>query len=323
MVLISVIVPIYKVEKYLDCCIQSIVNQTYRNLEIILVEDGSPDGCADICDMWAEKDSRIKVIHKENGGLSEARNVGLKISTGEYISFVDSDDRIEPDFLKQLYGGITAYNADVAECAVSYVDENGHFLRHRNAAQIPEMGKLEALRRLVLEEGIYQTVWNKLYSRKAIEGIFFEVGKFHEDEFWTYRVFDKIEKLTVVQEFLYNYLQRSSSIIGAGYNIRRLDGLEARYLRMIALQKYEALAGLTQQTLIMDCLWHYQSASQALIGEEKRIAQERILQITKDILRVSQSRQKTGKLTEKIWRTMFVRWPNLTIWIRNRLGIGG
>ena len=104
MSLISVIVPVYKVEPYLNKCIESIVNQTYKNLEIILVDDGSPDNCPAICDSWAEKDSRIKVIHKENGGLSDARNAGMVHATGEYIAFVDSDDYIDPEMYQSLYG---------------------------------------------------------------------------------------------------------------------------------------------------------------------------------------------------------------------------
>ena len=161
--LISVIVPIYKVEEYLDCCIRSIINQTYSNLEIILVDDGSPDGCPEICDAWVKKDSRIKVIHKENGGLSDARNAGMVIASGEYVAFIDSDDRVESEFIQKLYNVITEHNADIAECAVSYVDENGNILRVRNSAPITEMGKIEALHRLVLEDGVFQTVWNKLY----------------------------------------------------------------------------------------------------------------------------------------------------------------
>lgn len=319
--LISVIVPIYKVEPYLDRCVESIVAQTYENLQIILVDDGSPDRCPAMCDAWAAKDSRIQVIHKENGGLSDARNAGLAAATGEYVAFIDSDDSIAPDFIQRLFDALINSGADIAECATDYVDEAGNVLRRRNAADVSCMGREEALRRLVLEDGVYQTVWNKLYRRDVIAGILFEKGKYNEDEFWTYRIFDRMEKLAVVREPLYYYLQRFGSIIGVGYNIRRLDGLEARYMRMIELQKYESLACLTRQNLLMDCLWHYQSASRVLEGAEKISAQERILKIAKAIPPVPRT-QQTGKLTHKIWRAMFVIWPNLTAWIRNRLGIG-
>lgn len=318
---VSVIVPIYKVEAYLNKCIQSILAQTYEKLEIILVDDGSPDNCPAMCDAWAAKDSRIQVIHKENGGLSDARNAGLKVATGEYVAFIDSDDYIAPDFIQKLFDALITGGADIAECATEFVDEAGTVLRSRNAADVSCMGREEALRRLVLEDGVYQTVWNKLYCRDVIAGILFETGKYNEDEFWTYRIFDRMEKLAVVREPLYYYLQRRGSIIGVGYNIRRLDGLEARYFRMIELQKYKSLACMTRQNLLMDCLWHYQSASRVLEGEEKRSAQERILKIAKAIPPVPRA-QQTGKLTHRIWLRMFMTWPNLTAWIRNRLGIG-
>ena len=114
--LISIIVPVYKVEKYLDKCVQSIVDQTYQNLEIILVDDGSPDNCGAMCDVWAKKDSRIKVIHKENGGLSDARNAGIKAASGEYIFLLDGDDYILKNAIELMYKGVTENNADIAIC---------------------------------------------------------------------------------------------------------------------------------------------------------------------------------------------------------------
>ena len=123
--MISVIVPIYNVEKYVNKCVGSIVNQTYTNLEIILVDDGSPDRCPEICDEWAKKDSRIKVIHKKNGGLSDARNAGMKIASGDYIAFVDSDDWIAPEMYERLLMAIKNDNSDIAACAVKMVWEDG------------------------------------------------------------------------------------------------------------------------------------------------------------------------------------------------------
>lgn len=319
--LISVIVPIYKVEPYLNTCVQSIVDQTYTNLEIILVDDGSPDGCSAICDAWAEKDSRIKVIHKENGGLSDARNAGLAIATGEYISFIDSDDYIAPAFVAELYKAILETGADIAECATAYVDETGNILRQRNVAPLPQMDKIEALRRLVLEDGIYQTVWNKLYRRTVVDGILFEKGKHHEDDFWTYQVFDRIDKLATVAQPMHYYLQRSGSIIGAGYTIKRLDGLEARFLRMQYLQKYDELAALTRQGLTGDCIWHYQSAKTHLAGQEQVTALAIIRETMKNCPPVALN-QLSGKMTHRVWYLMFRTMPELTVWIRNQLGVG-
>ena len=318
--LISVIVPIYKVEPYLDRCVQSIVEQTYQNLEIILVDDGSPDNCPAMCDAWAAKDSRIKVIHKENGGLSDARNAGMDVATGNLISFLDSDDWIEPEFIARLYDAMKKSGAQIAECATDYVDEADKVLRLRNAADISEIGRIEALRRLIQEDGIYQTVWNKLYRREVIDGIPFAVGKLHEDEFWTYQVLDRIEKLALVSEPLYHYLQRSGSIIGTGYNIRRLDGLEARCQRMQYLQKYPELATLTRQSLILDCMWHYQSAKSYLTGREQKDALLRIKKMMKNCPGVP-VQALTGKMTHRVWYLMFRIMPNLTVWARNKIGI--
>ena len=319
--LISVIVPIYNVEPYLDRCIRSVADQTYTNLEIILVDDGSPDNCPAICDVWAQRDPRIRVIHKENGGLSDARNAGMAIATGELISFIDSDDSIEPEFLEKLFRALTEYDADIAECAVSYVDGEGNVLRRRETAPVQTMDKMEALRRLVQEDGVCQTVWNKLYRRHTVQDIPFAVGKYNEDEFWTWQVFDRAGKLAVVPECLYNYLQRDSSIIGEGYNIRRLDGIEAQFLRMQYLQKYEELAVLSRQALMMQCLWQYQCAARLLQGREKKYAQDRI----RDVLRRTPAIGKnelTGKRSHRLWLRLFWRMPRVTAAVRNLLKIG-
>ena len=319
--LISVIVPIYKVEPYLNKCVQSIVDQTYPNLEIILVDDGSPDNCGAICDAWEEKDSRIKVIHKENGGLSDARNAGLAIATGKYISFIDSDDSIALTFIVDLYGALLSTGADIAECGVSYVDETGAVLKHRPVSPEKELARIDALRQLVLEDGVYQTVWNKLYRREMVDGIPFEKGKYHEDDFWTYQVFDRMEKLVLVDKPLYNYLQRGGSIIGVGYNLKRLDGLEARCLRMQYLQKYGELAALTRQYLILDCMWHYQSAKRHLQGDEQAHALKIIRETMKNCPPVALN-QLSGKMTHRIWYLLFRTMPDLTVWARMKMRIG-
>ena len=127
--LISVIVPIYKVEEYLDRCVESLINQTYKNLEIILVDDGSPDNCPQMCEAWAQKDSRIKVVHKENGGLSDARNAGFEVATGDIISFIDSDDWIEPEMFETMLSQMEKDDSDIVSCGVNWVEENGSVIR--------------------------------------------------------------------------------------------------------------------------------------------------------------------------------------------------
>lgn len=319
--LISVVVPIYNVERYLDGCVSSIAAQSYENLEIILVDDGSPDGCPSICDAWAERDRRIKVIHKENGGLSDARNAGMAAASGEYICFIDSDDRLDREYLRTLYRAMTRMNADIAECGISYVDENGGILRQRSAQQEKRLDRMEALRCLILENGVFPPVWNKLYRRSLVADIPFAVGKCNEDEFWTYQAFDRIEAMAIVPEPLYHYLQRGSSIIGTGYNIRRLDGLEARCRRMKYLQKYSALANLTRQEFTFYCLWQLQCALRCLKAEERTYAVGIILDYLRKTPKVTQ-RDLEVNLKYRIWYMLVRISPILTARIRNMLGVG-
>ena len=321
MELISVIVPVYKVEDCLDKCVRSIAAQTYSHLEIILVDDGSPDRCGAICDEWAEKDSRIRVIHKENGGLSDARNAGLEIATGDLISFIDSDDWIEPGFLQLLWDAMERENAQIAACAVELVDETGKVLRLRGIVQEPVVEKMEGLRRLILEDGIHQTVWNKLYRRQVLEGIFFEKGKCHEDDFWTYQVFDRMDRLAIVDRPMYHYLQRSGSIMGAGYSLKRLDALEARYHRMEYLSKYSEVCDLTCQQLMLEYLWHLQSVLRCLKNPDRKKAVHTILSMKKKTPKLPMSKLSL-KTKYCIWYRLFIMMPRLTATVRNLMKIG-
>lgn len=318
--LISVIVPVYGVESFLDKCVFSVVNQTYTNLEIILVDDGSPDSCGEMCDTWAKKDKRIQVIHKTNGGLSDARNAGLAVATGSLIGFIDSDDWIESAFFERLYEVMTTCNADVAECATQFVDEKGSVLRTRKVAT-ENTDRLASMRRLILEDGVYQTVWDKLYRREIVQGIPFEVGKYNEDEFWTYQVLMRANSIAFVSVPLYNYLQRSGSIIGTGYNMRRLDGLNARFQRMQRLQEYSELADLSCQQFILDCMWHLQCTYRCLNSEEASVAQKIILRFKERTPQV-EWRKLTLNLKYRIWYTLFRSKPILTAKLRNWLKIG-
>ena len=321
MELISVIVPIYKVETYLDKCVRSIVEQTYTNLEIILVDDGSPDRCGDMCEDWAKKDNRIQVLHKENGGLSDARNAGLAVATGKLVSFIDSDDWISSDFIQTLYQAMERSGAQIAECAIELVDEQGNVLRKRGPEKEETLEKIEALRRLILEEGVYQTVWNKLYRREVIEGILFEKGKYNEDDFWTYQIFDRVEKLALVNKPMYYYLQRGGSIMGVGYNPKRLDGLEARFRRMEYLSKYEPLRDLTRQQIMLDYMWHLQCILRYLKGVEKQTSVTTVIKMKSATPGVP-LRNLTLNLKYCIWYYLLKMVPVATARMRNMLEIG-
>ena len=234
---VSVIVPIYQVEKYLRKCIDSIINQTYKNLEIILVDDGSPDLCGKICDEYAEKDVRIKVIHKENGGLSDARNAGLDIACGDYIVFVDSDDYIAHDMIEKLYESLVNNDADMALCSFEYVDEDGNIIKKEgftSPIKNEVLSKKEMLCKLLENKHWYYSIaCNKLYKNNLMQDIRFPKEKIHEDEFIAHKSIGMCETISCIQEPLYFYVQRDNSIMGKGYNARNLDCVEAYFERTI------------------------------------------------------------------------------------------
>lgn len=236
--LISVIVPVYKVEPYLDRCIQSIVNQTYQNLEIILVDDGSPDNCPSMCDTWSKKDSRIKVVHKKNGGLSDARNVGMSIASGELIGFVDSDDWISSDMYQLLYSHMIESNSDISACGVEMLWENGAPSRMLTQAGNSILTQKEALQAIIEESWLKQPVWYKLYKSSLIQNLAFPIGKYHEDVFWSYQAIARAERVCVFDTPLYFYLQHPTSIMGQGFSEKRIDGLDAKAQRLLFFRQY-------------------------------------------------------------------------------------
>ena len=268
--LISVVIPIYKVEKYLDRCIESIVNQTYQNLEIILVDDGSPDNCPRICEVWARKDNRIKVIHKENGGLSDARNAGMRFAKGEYIAFVDSDDFVSKDFFETLIMVAFQEDSDIVECNVTKFYGEGQIGGFADDLSICTYNPESALSGLIAENPFHQHVWNKLYKVDCVKGILFPIGKLNEDEFWTYQVFGRAKRVTKINKTMYFYFQRRDSIMGEKYSIRRLDALEGKANRQDFIQRsYPSLTEQSKIDFYGSCIFAYQSVLKYLKGKEK------------------------------------------------------
>lgn len=226
--MISVIVPIYNVENYLEDCINSILNQSYKELEIILVDDGSPDSCGKICDKYAEKDSRITVIHKKNGGLSDARNTGINVANGEYLSFVDSDDLLHKDFYLTLFNMLIDNNADISSC--NFLKFTGEKISDKSIKNpiIKTISNIDALNDLYTDKYVnYIVACNKLYKATLFKDLKFPVGKIHEDEFTTPKVLFKANKIAVTEEELYYYRQTPNSITNSQFNINNLDFLEA------------------------------------------------------------------------------------------------
>lgn len=222
---ISVIIPVYNVEKYLNRCIESICMQSFTNLEIILVDDGSPDRCPIICDEWAKRDERIRVIHKQNGGLSDARNAGIEAATGDYFLFVDSDDYIASSMCESLINAARSSNADIVVCNFCWVYPNREEINPMSI-QNGTIVEREAILETWLKCGTVDFVvaWNKLYRRSLFftqEHIRYPVGRLHEDEFITYRLLYAANRVMFITEPLYFYIQRNGSIM-ANYTEKNL-----------------------------------------------------------------------------------------------------
>lgn len=213
-ILISIIVPVYKVEKYIKRCIASLTTQTYQNTEIILVDDGSPDNCGTICEEYAQTDSRIVVIHKKNGGLSSARNAGLDICKGDYIMFVDSDDWVEPNFCEAALKSAISNQVDCVAFGYYEYQNKEKIPFHTHRPRI--IGAEEAILHLIrIDEVIFNLAWNKIYHRKLFEKLRYPVGRLYEDQGTTYKVFILADKIYVSDLLLYHYDRREDSITGS------------------------------------------------------------------------------------------------------------
>lgn len=320
--LISVIVPIYKVEAYLDKCVDSIVNQTYKNLEIILVDDGSPDKCPEMCDVWAQKDDRIKVIHKPNGGLSDARNVGMNSASGEYICFIDGDDLIHKEFVERLLDAINNEGSDIADCEVLRIKESDYVVYGTDDYSTNTYNTESSLSFLIDDRVFRQHVCNKMYKTSIASSVNFEVGKINEDEFWTYQVFGKANKVTKIGCQLYYYLQHDNSIMNTTYNIRRLDALEAKVQRQKYIENnFPNLASQAKLDLYGSCIFAGQSIMKYISGKDKKKALSIVNKYVKEYkLSKEEIAGKSGK--SKIWLLLANVNFYLCCRIRNILRIG-
>ena len=260
--LISVIVPIYNVELYLRKCIDSILSQTYTNLEVILVDDGSPDNCGCLCNDYASTDSRIKVIHKDNGGLSSARNAGLEIASGDYIGFVDSDDYIDKDMYAVLYDALKQNNAEISMC--DFLEfKDGNDIIPSITSIVHTNTNIEVLYSYHDQRYVKTVVcWNKLYRSSLFDGIRFPVGFINEDEFVTHKLIFKAKTVVMVERDMYFYRMTPGSIMQTPFSIKRLDTIKALKER---IEFYEAnelveLANLTKHAYALRLIEYFFSA---------------------------------------------------------------
>lgn len=267
--LISVIVPIYNVEKYIRKCVTSILQQTYKNLEVILVDDGSKDECGQICDEFSDIDFRVVVIHKENGGLSSARNAGLEIARGKYISLVDGDDYIHPQMYERLLQILQKEKADIVACKFRMLDENekAPIKKYNTIIDKNEytaiMGR-EIYWQLWLRDNETVVQWNKLFRKEIFEHCRYPIGKLHEDVYMIHQQLKKCHKIVYVNEELYYYVQRGNSIMHmeSYAGIRdAVEGYEQRAL-FFRTKKYNYEYQQTLRMLVDYMTWKYELTKQ-------------------------------------------------------------
>lgn len=249
--LISIIVPVYNVEQYLSKCIDSLLVQTYKHFEVLLIDDGSPDNCPEICDCYAAQDARIKVFHKKNGGQSSARNLGLDHAKGEYIAFVDSDDYVSPFYLERLYQRITEDHADLSICGYQEIEQSAlnhskTIMRNDGVVEQENVWRWEI-------EGFYMlavALWNKLFKAELWKELRFKEGKYAEDSFSFTQYMKQVKTASVIPEALYFYVQRGDSNVH-DYSVKNLDSVEARLERAdyyLSIQRDNLARNIIMQT---------------------------------------------------------------------------
>ena len=303
---VSIIVPVYNVEKYLGKCIDSILAQTFTDYELFLVDDGSPDNCGKICDEYAGKDGRIKVIHKENGGLSDARNVAIDIASGEYLSFIDSDDYVEPDMIESMYKALIETDSDVAVCGMDSFDENGRVTDYYKPHE----------KRMVCKgedrcEFLYQpSACNKLYKETIFEDLRFPKGRLYEDAYVFHYILEKAPSFVYTGKVSYHYYQRSQSIMRSDYTIRSTDIVDAVYDRAINLERMGYLKDANEASLAV-----YTRTALAYKKLDRRVPENKIR--LKQIKRLVKNRfpalmkYKGNSLTQKLRIIVFMLFPVL------------
>lgn len=320
--LLSVIVPVYKVEAYLDRCVESIVGQTYKNLEIILVDDGSPDRSGEICDKWAAKDGRVKVIHKENGGGAAARNTGMYVMTGDLVAFVDSDDYIAPGMYEYLFGLLEGYGADIAECNYCITERDDEPLDTSEIADVHEYTAGEAMREHIADKAFKQSVVNKLYQRKVLDSVRFTEGKMIDDEFFTYLAIGNAKKLVHSDKVMYAYRQQNDSVMHRVFSLNRIQAVEAKLERLEYVTKaFPSLASEARIDLWLTCLYQGQNTMRKLDKDDCNKAFEYLSEIVKNYP-LSKKDCSTLSFQYKVWALLTKVSLKLVCRTRNLIGIG-
>lgn len=313
---VSIIVPVYKVEPYLDKCISSIVNQTYTNLEIILVDDGSPDQCPQMCDAWAERDNRVKVIHQKNQGSGAARNIGLDAAKGEVIAFVDSDDYIAPDMYMHL-STLLKQGADIAEC--NYIEVTADDAAFEQEYETCFYTAQEAMKEHIHDRIFRQLIWNKVYRRELIENVRFPNEKKIDDEFFTYKVLGNAKVLVHSSKICYAYRQQMDSIMHVISEANRLQAVEAKIQRHAYIKEnFPELENLSAKDLWFTCIYQGQMAVRTLSKAEA----EKILTYFENVMETHPFQMEGCNTKERLWLNMAKSSLVVACRVRNALKIG-
>lgn len=311
--LISVIVPVYNVEPYLSTCIESIRNQTYSNLEIILIASFSSDNSVAICDLYSRMDDRIIVIHREAKGLSDARNVGIDAATGEYLSFIDSDDFISLDFIEILYLICKEYDCDIAQCNLMKIACNiNDPIREGNPESIKLFSGIDMCYNLYNELSLSTVVtWSKLYRKKIFQNIRFPIGKIHEDVATAHQFFYLSSMVGVTTKKLYYYRQVETSIMGQSYTLKRLDGLQFYEERWHFFQErhQDKLSAITLYKYATSIPYHLQQIKEN-VPDSQIIQKSLKLKCRSAYIMIIKN--KNLSIKDKIFATLLCNFPNLT-----------
>ena len=284
MAIISVVVPVYKVEQYLCRCIDSILSQTFTDFDLILVDDGSPDGCGKICDDYAEKDSRIFVIHKKNGGLSSARNSGIdwafKNSNSNWITFIDSDDWVHTQYLELLLYAIKCYNTNVSVSIHKKIDK---MEKEKEICKSDICIRIEDANKNYCNDLVH--AWGKLYKKDLFKNIRFPIGKLHEDAFVTYLILFEAKKYAVIDYPLYNYYTNPNGITYQ-YGINRLDEFEAyeQQLSFFKSKGHNIIAERTLNNYFYRLYFVYNILQNTLTGEDLKLCNRRVIRSIRRVL---------------------------------------
>ena len=309
--LISIIVPAYKAEKYINRCLNSLINQTYNNIEIVVVNDGSPDNTGIALDNFAKQDNRIRVVHKENGGVSSARNAGIKAATGKYICFVDIDDEVKPDYVNLLYKAITKYDADVSICSLIAERKKNNFttegLTEETVITLPD--NLDTLAK-VYNSGVFMPPYCKLYKTEKIAEGFPEYTNYGEDEIFNLQYFNKVNKVAVIPESLYIYYLNDASLShknALSLVKKRIKNMQVRHELLSKLFGQDSVLAnfLTSKFIIR----HIFAVVEELIDEKK--STKEIMTVLNDLVSNEQVQlaldiyPKIDKKTNLIWKRLY------------------